>query len=54
MIYIDATELGWRTYTESWVTAKFKNDETKKAKCFHREFSEKWLPKLLIQVQRKN
>eukprot|EP01036_Dinobryon_divergens_P036022 gene36022-46804_t len=23
MISIDATELGWRTYTESWVTAKF-------------------------------
>ena len=45
MIYIDATELGWRTYTESWVTAKFKNDE--ESKVFHRELFEKWLPKLL-------
>eukprot|EP01035_Chromulina_nebulosa_P041605 gene41605-56305_t len=32
MIYIDATELGWRTDTESWVTAKFRNDEESKAK----------------------
>ena len=45
MIYIDATELGWRTYTESWVTAKFKNDE--ESKVFHRDLFEKWLPKLL-------
>lgn len=45
MIYIDASELGWRTYTESWIGAKFKADED--SKVFHRELFEKWLPKLL-------
>eukprot|EP01035_Chromulina_nebulosa_P067605 gene67605-92605_t len=41
MIYIDATELGWRTYTESWVTTKFKNNEESKI------FEKRLLPKLL-------
>eukprot|EP01036_Dinobryon_divergens_P038872 gene38872-51104_t len=46
MIYIDATELGWRTYTESWVTAKFRNDE--ESKVFYRKlFEKRLLPKLL-------
>lgn len=45
MIYIDASELGWRTYTESWINNKFKSDE--EGKTFLREMFEKWLPKLL-------
>ena len=45
MIYIDATELGWRTYTESWINAKFGSDE--EIKTFHRDLFEKWLPKIL-------
>jgi dynein heavy chain len=44
MIYIDASELGWRTYTESWLTGKFKADE--EAINFHRELFEKYLPKV--------
>lgn len=45
MIYIDATELGWRTYLESWVNSKFTNDEENKQ--FHRDLFEKWLPRVL-------
>lgn len=28
MIYIDASELGWRTYTESWLKMKFPNSSS--------------------------
>eukprot|EP01035_Chromulina_nebulosa_P034873 gene34873-46847_t len=50
MIYIDATELGWRTYTESWVTAKFRNDE--ESKVFYRKlFEKRLLPKLLKRIE---
>eukprot|EP01036_Dinobryon_divergens_P046145 gene46145-61702_t len=45
MIYIDATELGWRTYTESWVTTKFKNNEESKI------FEKRLLPKLLKRIE---
>jgi dynein heavy chain len=45
MIYVDAIELGWRTYTESWLEIKFKDDE--ETKMFHRELLEKWLPPVL-------
>jgi dynein heavy chain len=45
MIYIDASELGWKTYTDSWVSLKFKADE--EMATFHRELFDKWLPKLL-------
>lgn len=45
MIYIDATELGWRTFTDSWVNTKFGNDE--ESKNFHKELFEKWVPKVI-------
>jgi len=45
MIYIDASELGWRTYTESWLTNKFATDED--MKTFYRDLMEKWLPRVL-------
>ena len=45
MIYIDAAELGWRTYVESWLNKKFGTDEESKA--IHKEFFEKWIPKVL-------
>eukprot|EP00981_Chlorochromonas_danica_P004175 scaffold838_cov160-Ochromonas_danica.AAC.12 len=45
MIYIDASELGWRTYTESWLTARFRGDEENTN--LHRDLFEKYLPKLL-------
>ena len=45
MIYIDASELGWKTYTDSWVATKFKGDE--EMATFHRDLFDKWLPKLL-------
>lgn len=45
MIYIDASELGWKTYTESWLSAKFSGDD--EAKNFYRDLLEKWLPRVL-------
>ena len=45
MIYIDASELGWKTYTDSWAAAKFKGDDD--MLNFHKDLFEKWLPKLL-------
>jgi dynein heavy chain len=45
MIYIDAAELGWRTYVESWLNKKFGTDE--ESKTFHKELFEKWIPKVL-------
>ncbi len=44
MIYIDSLELGWRTYTESWLARTFEDEEFK---VFHRELFEKWVEKLL-------
>eukprot|EP01036_Dinobryon_divergens_P034737 gene34737-44924_t len=44
MISIEATELGWRTYTESWVTAKFKNNEERKAKRIEDRISKGLMP----------
>lgn len=45
MIYIDASELGWKTYTDSWLQTRFKGDEENIH--FHAELFEKWLPKVL-------
>ncbi len=45
MIYIDASELGWKTYTDSWLQQKFKNDEENMN--FHRDLFEKYLPRVL-------
>ena len=45
MIYIDAAELPWTTYTQSWLDKTFGEDE--EAKTFHKELFEKWLPTVL-------
>ena len=45
MIYIDSSELGWRTYVESWLQTKFSTDEEKKT--LHRDFFDKWVTKAL-------
>jgi dynein heavy chain len=45
MIYIDASELGWNCYTESWVSKKFQDDE--ETKQFFKDLFEKWVPKSL-------
>lgn len=45
MIYIDASELGWNTYTESWLARRFKTDE--EAITLHRDLFEKYLPRVL-------
>jgi dynein heavy chain len=45
MIYIDASELGWRTYVESWVNARFSSDL--EVKQLHKDLFEKWLPRIL-------
>jgi len=45
MIYIDAAELGWRTFVQSWLDLKFAADAESKA--MHKELFEKWLPKVL-------
>ena len=45
MIYIDSTELSWSMYTESWLTARFTDDED--CKVFLKELFEKWIPRVL-------
>ena len=50
MIYIDAAELGWKTYVESWLTNKFNapgRTPDEESKTLHREFFEKWVTKAL-------
>jgi dynein heavy chain len=45
MIYIDASELGWTSYSESWLKTRFSGDD--EGLQFHRELFEKWVPRLL-------
>jgi len=45
MIYIDATELPWRAFVDSWLNAKFASDE--ETKTMHRDLFEKWIPRTL-------
>jgi dynein heavy chain len=47
MIYIDSSELGWRTYVESWSQTKFPNKADEEIKLMHRDLFEKWVPKVL-------
>lgn len=44
MIYIDASELSWRNYTESWLGRMFDEQEEKD---MYRAFMEKWFPIML-------
>ncbi len=44
MIYIDAAELGWSAYVQSWLDQKFNADA--EGKTLHKDFFEKWLPKI--------
>lgn len=45
MIYIDASELGWMTYVESWLKITFQVDE--ELQSHYRELFQKWVPKVL-------
>jgi dynein heavy chain, axonemal len=45
MIYIDAAELGWRTYVESWLKLTYGAYED--LQNFYRDLFEKWIPKVL-------
>ena len=44
MIYLDASELGWQCYTETWVTKNFADEETRQ---LMKDLFEKWIPKTL-------
>ncbi|CAM9180031.1 unnamed protein product [Ectocarpus fasciculatus] len=45
MIYIDASEMDWNCYVNSWVAKKFGNDE--ESAQFMKDLFEKWIPKTL-------
>lgn len=45
MIYIDASELGWQTYTESWLQSKFSSDD--ESKELYKNLFDKWVNRAL-------
>jgi dynein heavy chain len=47
MIYIDASELGWETYTESWLQLKYPQGADDESKDLYRNLFEKWVTKAL-------
>eukprot|EP00596_Hydrurales_sp_CCMP1899_P002116 CAMPEP_0119053698 /NCGR_PEP_ID=MMETSP1177-20130426/74596_1 /TAXON_ID=2985 /ORGANISM="Ochromonas sp, Strain CCMP1899" /LENGTH=482 /DNA_ID=CAMNT_0007033723 /DNA_START=196 /DNA_END=1641 /DNA_ORIENTATION=- len=47
MIYIDASELGWETYTESWLQLKYPQGVDDESKDLYRNLFEKWISKAL-------
>ena len=49
MVYIDAAELGWECYVQSWLDKKYAKDED--CKSLHEGFFGKWIEKVLIFTQ---
>ena len=47
MIYIDASELGWQTYTESWLAMRFPPGVDEESKDLYKSLFEKWVARAL-------
>ena len=47
MIYIDASELGWQTYSESWLNVKFPMGTDEESKELYKNLFEKWISRAL-------
>jgi dynein heavy chain len=49
MIYIDAVELHWSCYTDSWINKRYEDEDQKQ---FFKELIEKWVPRVLAFKER--